>query len=363
MRLLFILKYRENVQEFTDFSETYSYSSGALSSGLFNSAKFVVDMLNTKLGIEAKLVQVVDNNSIDKEVTEYNPTHVIIEALWVVPEKFDVLLKLHPERKWIVRGHSEVAFLANEGIAIDWLNRYVKYPNVFIATNSLYSLKDLSTMVAASNPGWGKEIVENKVLYLPNYYPVVCPERTYYPSGSYINIACFGAIRPLKNNLIQAIAALEYAKQHNKTLFFHINGSRKEQGGDNNIKNIRALFDYTDHFLVEHPWHPHDKFVEILETMDISMNVSFTETFNIVAADSVCAGVPIVCSSEVHWASRLCQAKPTSTKDIVKVMNRVTNPLYRNMIKKRNLKSLKDYSEDSASAWAEWLMYGENPDC
>ena len=34
---------------------------------------------------------VVDNNGIDKEITEYKPTHVFIEGLWVVPEKFDVL--------------------------------------------------------------------------------------------------------------------------------------------------------------------------------------------------------------------------------------------------------------------------------
>lgn len=55
-------------------------------------------MLNRN-GIESKVVVVIDNNCIDKEVTAFKPTHAIIEGLWVVPEKFDVLKKLHPTIK------------------------------------------------------------------------------------------------------------------------------------------------------------------------------------------------------------------------------------------------------------------------
>ena len=67
-----------------------------ISSGLLNSATFVNNMLVAN-GIESKIVEVQDNNDIDREVHSYKPTHVIIEALWVVPSKFEVLTKLHPD--------------------------------------------------------------------------------------------------------------------------------------------------------------------------------------------------------------------------------------------------------------------------
>ena len=127
-RILFILKRREDYN-----AEKHSHIG--LSTGLYNSANFMNEMLQ-KAGVESKLVVVIDNNCIDREVNLYNPTHVIIEALWVVPTKFSVLCKLHPNVKWIIRLHSEVPFLANEGIAFDWIADYARFKNVFIAANS-----------------------------------------------------------------------------------------------------------------------------------------------------------------------------------------------------------------------------------
>jgi hypothetical protein len=43
------------------------------------------------MSAESNIVVVLDNNEIDKYVTKYKPTHVIIEALWVVPTKFHIL--------------------------------------------------------------------------------------------------------------------------------------------------------------------------------------------------------------------------------------------------------------------------------
>ena len=86
-KVLFILKKRQ--------SSHTGYDS--VSSGLLNSARFVSDMLN-KNGIESNLVEVQDNNCIDREVSKYRPTHVIIEALWVVPSKFETCTRFG--EKW-----------------------------------------------------------------------------------------------------------------------------------------------------------------------------------------------------------------------------------------------------------------------
>jgi hypothetical protein len=114
-KILFILKQR-NI-----------YSDGGytnVDSGLQNSARFVNDML-VKNKVNSTLVQVVDNNEIDKYCTIHKPDVVIIEAIWVVPSKFEVLKKLHPNITWIIRLHSELPFLANEGVAMEWLKEYV----------------------------------------------------------------------------------------------------------------------------------------------------------------------------------------------------------------------------------------------
>lgn len=314
-KLLFILKHRDAL--YTD--EHGTYSTGGLSSGLLNSASFVVDMLH-KSGIEANLVQVADNNCIDREVTKYKPTHVIIEAYWIVPEKFAVLTKLHPNIKWIIRNHSEIPFLATEGIAIDWTLEYLKHPTVYVSANSPRALSEMKTMAVAA---YGEKFAD-RVIYLPNYYTFSenTVKKEHHDSDT-IDIGCFGAIRPLKNQLIQAIAAIEFAKHQGKKLRFHINSTRIEGNGNNCLKNIIALFAHTGetYQLVEHSWMPHDKFLQLCATMDIAMQVSFTETFNIVAADMVSMNVPIVVSHDITWASRFSKADPTSSTDIVKKMH------------------------------------------
>ena len=79
-KILFLLKRRE------DYNQSL-HSHLGLSTGLFNSASFMDDMLNDE-GVESYLEVVTDNNCIDKQVSKYRPTHVIIEALWVTPAKF-----------------------------------------------------------------------------------------------------------------------------------------------------------------------------------------------------------------------------------------------------------------------------------
>lgn len=308
-KLLFILRQREAL--YTD----ENYSHGGLSSGLLNSATFITEML-TDSGIESKLVQVVDNNCIDREVTLYRPTHVIIEAYWVVPSKFAILTKLHPDVKWIIRNHSELPFLATEGIAIDWALEYLKYPNVYISSNSDRALSEMKIMAKAC---YGHDMAE-KVLYLPNYYTFTMDvQKKIKTDDSVIDIGSFGAIRPMKNQLLQAIAAIEFARKIGKRLRFHINYSRIEGNGNNCFKNIRALFEHTSdqYELIEHTWMAHDQFIEVCSQMDIAMCVSFTETFCIVAADMVSMDIPTVVSHDIRWFSGASSANPVSSKDMV----------------------------------------------
>lgn len=329
-RVLFIAKKGQN------YSDNYGYTH--VSSGLRNSARFVVDMLRAN-HVDVRFVQVVDNNDIDREVHQFRPDTVIIEALWVVPEKFTVLRKLHPNVKWVVRVHSEIPFLAQEGIAVQWIFDYLRQRNVWVGFNSLRALQDFENLTYSS-----------KLAYLPNFFPLSDPVQSVKKPT--LDIGCFGAIRPLKNQLIQAVAAIRYADLMDKRLSFHVNGTRVERGEDV-LKNLRALFKNTRHRLVEHTWMHHDRFQRLLGSMDASMCVSFTESFCIVAADSVSMGVPLVCSPEIRWASQFSYAEPTNVSSIVKGLFRVI--VGKSLINRLNRHGLESYNRQSVQTWLKFL--------
>lgn len=356
-RILFICKNRDVPPE---NGEGYTYSSGGKSSGLLNSVNFMIDML-TDRGVECKVVDVADNNCIDREVSSYKPTHVIIEALWVVPTKFEVLTKLHPKVKWLIRLHSEIPFIAGEGIAFDWIPKYMEYKNVRVSANSAGICEDLQGL-------FGK-----KVVYLPNFYPIakVPAPKKQKPTNALLrklfrkkvktlaktsfdplHVGCFGAIRPLKNQLIQAVAAMRFGNQVGKAIHFHINGNRVEGKGDNVLKNIRKLFEAQSvHKLVEHEWMPHAVFTELLKSMDMTLQVSFTETYNIVAADSIAAGVPVITSDEITFIPCTLHADPTDTNDIIQKMTY----LYHTDLDQINSACYNGLLADADKAAGQWM--------
>lgn len=349
-RVLFILKRRD------DFNDCPSYSQNGLSTGLLNSATFVHDMLVNQ-GVDSKVVVVIDNNDIDKEVTLYRPTHVIIEALWVVPSKFEILRKLHPKVKWVIRYHSETPFIANEGIAMTWLHGYIRQPNVYLGVNAPRYMGEIKTILAAS--GLDDENINRRVFFLPNYYPVPTFVRPHHQhtNQNHVNVGCFGAIRPLKNHLLQAIAALKFADIIGKALHFHVNIGRVEMKGDPILSNLKGLFEgiqENGHRLVIHNWAPHNKFLEIIKEMDVGLQVSFSETFNIVAADMVTMGVPIVVSSEIPWV-RDGLADPTNSVSVAEAMAQAWYNMTGNV--KNNVQGLRSYVCMTIEFWKDFLEY------
>ena len=251
MKILFLLKRRE------DYNHVLHSSHLGLSTGLFNSASFMNDMLNDA-GVESHLEVVVDNNCIDRQVNIHKPTHVIIEALWVVPTKFYILQKLHPNVKWIIRLHSELPFLAQEGMAMDWLGDYARFPNIIIGVNAPRMMEETRTYLKTVF-GWDEKQLAQRVIYMPNFYPQEYKTKKFDTNKPYLDISCFGAIRPLKNHLLQAICAVEFAESLNKKCRFHINSGRIEMKGEPILNNLKGLFQHLadkGHEMIAHEWVP-----------------------------------------------------------------------------------------------------------
>jgi hypothetical protein len=345
-KVLFILKRR------ADFSAEMQSQIG-LSTGLYNSAKFMDDMLRES-GIDSHMSIVVDYNSIDREVHAHRPSHVIIEALWVTPNKLAELQRLHPKVIWIVRLHSNMPFLAGEGMALDWIGDYSTLSRVVIAANSPRMLGELRIylQIAARLTA---QAVDRKVILLENYYPISYTDCSWTDKDE-IHIGCFGAVRPMKNHLTQAVAALRYATDAGKILHFHINMGRVEGKGEPVMRNLQSMFEHVadaGHQLINHSWAPHDQFLELCASMDVGMQVSMSETFNIVAADMIDQGVPVVLSREIPWSAEPWAADPNDSSDIAaKLAAAAAEPSANVAWHQRNIAR---YSARSQQGWANYF--------
>lgn len=338
-KILFLVKKRSD-----DMSPSF---------GLSNSANFVSEFLK-KEGIKSNLAACIDANYVDKHVTEHDPDVVIIEAIWITPLKLKEILsiKRHQRRAWIIRIHSRVSFLAYEGNAFSWIKGYNEvikdYPNtkILMAPNTEDFTNDLINTFNIPS------------IYLPNTYN----DESYnfevkIKQLGTINIGCFGAIRPFKNHLTQSLAAISFANQNNLKLNFHINGDRCEQKGESVLKNLQSVFEICkNHKLIKHSWMDHKTFIELVGTMDLGMQVSFSETFNLVSADFVMCGVPIVVSNQIKWLPDECQvAECNSVQDIINCLNFIWNKIGKDHIE-LNKKHLIKANLDAKKIWLNFLI-------
>ena len=323
MKILFLIKKNNSYG---------SYSEQTSKSGLLNSAKFLLQgLLQNKIIKHGKIAMCDDGNDVDREVHEYKPNICIIEALWVTPDKLAENIALHPTTLFIVRIHSCIPFLAMEGIAMEWIQQYP-----VVSFNNEQTVDYINTII--TDP-----------LYLPNIDEKHEVEIENNDHKKHINIGCFGSVRPLKNQLLQAVAAINYGNHNDKDIHFHINATRIEQKGDPVLKNIRSLFADSRHKLIEHGWLEHGQFIDLIRHMDIGLQTSYTESFNIVSADFVHARVPIIVSPQISWQVQSLQVDPN---DAYAIENKIHAVLERRKhFIEEQLYALKKYNKRAVKQW------------
>ena len=345
--VLFILKKREELDE--------KGNKKIIETGLYNSSTYLNTILNN-MGINSNIEIAIDNNCIDRLVTKHRPKYVIIEALWVVPSKFDILCGIHPTVKWIIRFHSEMPFLACEGIAVQWMIKYSLFSNVILGINSTRLLREVRFIIKLKN-NLSDEDTNKKIVYLPNFYPIDTNiECDLDKEVDTINICCFGAIRPLKNQLIQATSAIEFANKIGKKLRYHINSTRHETNGLPVYNNIKGLFiELNDerYTLVEHSWKNKEDFLLLCSQMDIGLQVSFSETFNIVGCDLLSQNVPVIFSNDIPWSKTKYNADPTDSIDIIDKLLLTYNNSQDNI--ETNINLLKEFTNETINIWVTFF--------
>lgn len=337
MRVLFVLKER-----FYNKARSKSY-------GLINSSKQVAEYLES-IGYTCKVVRVIDGNFIDKEIFEFKPDVVIIEALWVTADKLKELIEIRRYKHitWIVRIHSDIGFLSAETQALKYVNDYISLGkrNLFISCNNARFNENLSRSM------------NYEFIYLPNIIDIKFHKKRKSKYSSYMDVGCFGSLRLLKNHCYQAICAMEAADQLGKKLRFHITvdiGMDEKNNRYPVLKNLEELFKNSNHELVKHIWLDQEEFHPLIKKMDIGMQLSYTESFNIVSADFVNAGVLIITSDAIRWIPWFLKTSTVSYKKTIKKIKTIYNIKNSWILKYWSRRNLLIYNINAKYEWRKFL--------
>lgn len=239
-------------------------------------------------------------------------THVVIEAPWIPLDIMAQALRELSQVHFIVRAHSQIGFLQVEPGAVQLMRELMRMQdgelNLSVAANS----NRLSYIF--------ENVYQGRCLHLGNLYYMKRPSTKLAQSHNHrkLVVGSFGALRLLKNHTTDAAAALLIAKRKGCDLEFWINVGREEtSGGKDVLPALRNMFSNL-HWakLLESPWESWADFRRTISTMDLLMQTSFTETFNITAADAVAEGVPVVGGDAIEWLPNQWKAQSDNAENI-----------------------------------------------
>ena len=240
-------------------------------------------------------------------------THVVVSAAWLPVLDLGHLVCRYPRIEFAVNIHSNVGFLQADAHGVELLGKYV------------HLQKELLNFRVSGNDqqfvDWLEEAYSTPALHLPNLYALDASTRTNKPlfSGGTLRIGAFGACRPLKNFMTAAGAAICIAKQLHVPVEFWMNGGRPDGGGSIE-RAIAALIRSSR--MVELKilnWQAWPDFLDLIESLHLMIQVSYTESFNMVTADGVSKGVPSVVSKAIDWVPERWIAHSDDPLDVAQV--------------------------------------------
>ncbi len=132
--------------------------------------------------------------------------------------------------------------------------------------------------------------------------------------------------------------------------------------GRNEGGNLRALEEMTEDIsnlkVIHTGWAPWPRFRRILRAIDLVFQVSYTETFNVVTADAIAEGVPVVASDAIDWVPRWWQARADEPRDIARVAERLLRDASASHDGRR---ALEHYVEQGVLGWQRFLCPAASP--
>lgn len=248
-------------------------------------------------------------------------TNVVISAAWLPVLELGHLVVRFPHVEFAVNIHSNVGFLQADANGVKLLGAYV------------HLQKELLNFRVSGNSqefvDWLTEVYSVEAEYLPNLYNLDSTTQENRPlyNGGTIRIGAFGACRPLKNFMTAAAAAIAISKELRVPVDFVMNGGRPD-GGSSIERAIAALIASQPNVTLKVlNWAAWPDFLDVIEGLHLMMQVSYTESFNMVTADGIGKGVPSVVSDAIGWVPSRWIAKSDDSLDVARVgRSLITDP-------------------------------------
>ena len=293
------------------FYKNFAAHAGISHIGLGVAALKNAEYLNAR-GYDATVVAAKHNIDVVEAIREHGFTHVIISAPWLSSLDVDSMVRHFKDVKFGIIAHSNIGFLQADPGALLLLRKYAliskEVPNLFIGGNSFIFAN------------WFSEVYGTERLVLPNLYEVEEREIFHNQCDEVIRIGSFGAIRPQKNVMTAAAAAMLLAEQTGRPVEFNVSTGREDGGGGVILNAIRQMMTQIPGIeLVERHWSNWMEFKRTIRHMDILFQMSYTESFNMVTADGVSEGVPSVTSDAIVWVPDNWKAQADNVYSVVEI--------------------------------------------
>lgn len=333
-------------------SKTFKNNTESSHVGLGISATGTIKVLRAN-GINAEIWQVGDLAQFEakfkKSEKDANKiTHVIFAALWVPTKFLNDLCVENPEIDFAINCHSNIGFLSADPGGMKLLREAAKLEmgvhNFRVCANS-------EKMVS-----WFISSYGHPCAFLPNLYYLDGVEkhhRTPWSAGQILRIGCFGAIRPYKNLATSVGAAIEIGRELKVKTEIYISSGRVESGPSTVLNTVKAMVQgLPTTTLHESGWLGWPDFRILIGSMNLLMQASFTESFNLVTADGIAEGVPSVVSEAISWVPEYWKANSDDTSEVAHVGRLLLlNP----RAPSDGLKSLEKYISNGIQAWEKFL--------
>lgn len=118
---------------------------------------------------------------------------------------------------------------------------------------------------------------------------------------------------------------------------------------------MEELFINSKHKLIQHQWKENEDFQQLIREMDLGLQLSYTESFNIVATDFINNDTLILVSEAISWMPNKLK---TSTTNYDKVTEKIVW-LYKNRnskcLKKKMVKYFINYNVMAKNVWYDFI--------
>src|ERR1035437_747410 len=333
---------------FKDFAHWVRSSCVGLNVAGYTTADFV-----RRHGLHVSVFPVRHNEDVVKAIDHYNETnkepltHVVISAPWMSLYDLESLIKNFKNIQFVILSHSNVGFLQADPCGVELFRKYIElskhHHNIKVAGNNIPFVE------------WFKAAYNEECIYLPNLYHCTEIKGKIWDGVPPLKIGAFGAIRPEKNFMTAAAAAVVIHSILKVPVELHMS-----TGGDGcqstTLPAIREMVEGVKGIkLVTHDWNFWDHFIKLISEMDLLLQVSYTESFNMVTADGISQGVPSVVSPVIRWAPDSWKADPDDSMNVaatgIKLLTKNQKHIGSNALTKHNQISIK--------YWINFLKYNK----